>query len=140
MTTPVPGKLPVTRKVKAATGGATIGSAVAGLVVWTLQHYVFRGHMDPVLQAEVYAALPGILAGAATFVSGYLTKHGVRDLPTPTAAQIDWLANYIETHVAPPAPPAAPTPQGHWVADPVQVAPGQAVQVTPVPEVTPPQT
>lgn len=117
MTMPVQNP-PVARKVKAATGGATIGTTAAGLIVWALQYYVFKGHMDPVLQIELYAGLPGVLGGAAAFVAGYMTKHGVRDLPMPTAEQAAWMANYIETHLG-------QSPQGH-----VQFVPGGAIQVT----------
>lgn len=61
---------PVERKVKAASSGA----AVAGLVLWVLQVYVFAGDVpDPVVVA-VGALVPAVVA----WVAGYRAKHTPR--------------------------------------------------------------
>jgi hypothetical protein len=56
---------PVHRKVQASTTAA----AVAGVITWFLGRYILHGHVDPVVQAEIYAACPAVLA----FVAGWLT-------------------------------------------------------------------
>jgi hypothetical protein len=108
---------PVETKVKAATGGASIGGLLAGLVILLLKKYVFNGTIDPVLEGEIYIAAPAVLAGLPAFLAGYRAKHTPRAPSQPTAQQMQWVKDYIATNYA-------PSPQG-----PVQVTPGQTVQV-----------
>lgn len=50
---------------------STVAAAVAGLVIWLLGKYVFKGAVpDPVVLA-VNVLMPGILA----FLAGYVTRH-----------------------------------------------------------------
>jgi hypothetical protein len=76
---------PVELKVKAGTAAA----AVAGLVLWVLGRYVFKGAVPDVVASWVYAIVPA----AVTFAAGYLTRH----TPRPDLAA--------------PAPPAVPDAQ-----------------------------
>ena len=64
--------LPVETKVKASTAA----SALAGLALWALGRYVFKGAVPDVVASWVYAIIPAAL----TFGAGYLAKH------TPRAA------------------------------------------------------
>ena len=52
-------------KVKASAAA----SAVAGIIVWLAGRYILHGHVDPVIQAEIYAAVPAALS----FAAGWLT-------------------------------------------------------------------
>ncbi len=61
-------------KVKASTAGA----AVAGVLVWVLNRYVFHGSMSPGYAAEIDAAVPAVLA----FIAGWLTPSP-RPAPAP---------------------------------------------------------
>jgi hypothetical protein len=69
--------MPVHQKVKAG----TLAAAVSGLVVWALGKYVLHGHVDAVITAEIYAAVPAVL----TFAAGYLTPA-----KKPAPVQIMW--------------------------------------------------
>ena len=60
----------------------TLSAAVAGVALWVLQTYVFKGGMPQGLESLVYLAVPAVLAGAA----GYLAPHTHRpDLAPPPA-------------------------------------------------------
>ncbi len=86
---------PVERKVKAATGGASFGVAVSALATWALVRYVLPKDLDPVVQAEIVAAIPTAVGGILAFVAGYLAKH----TPRPVTPQ-------------PATPPVPPPPPG----------------------------
>jgi len=73
--------------VHAKVRSSSAAAAVAGLAVWLLGRYVLHGRVDPVIQAEIYAAVPAVLSLAA----GYLTPS-----PKPPAA------------AGKPAPPGTP--------------------------------
>jgi hypothetical protein len=90
--------MPVEAKVKASTAAA----AAAGLAVWLLSRYVFHGHVDPVVQAEIYAAAPGILA----FAAGYFARHTAR----PKVVTLPMLPPVTVTPVTVPMRPAPPDP------------------------------
>lgn len=68
---------PVETKVKAATAGA----AVAGLVVWLLEAYVFPGEVPQAVQAVVDVVVPGVVALAA----GWWARH----TPRPGAPPVE---------------------------------------------------
>ncbi len=67
----------IEKKVKAS-GLAALG---AGLIDWALAEYVFKGHhVDAAVTAEVYAAIPAVIATAA----GWLAPHTSRPVvPAP---------------------------------------------------------
>jgi len=67
----------VETKVKAGTAAA----AAAGLVLWVLGRYVFKGAVPDVVASWVYAAIPAAL----TFAAGYYAKHTSRPAPAPAA-------------------------------------------------------
>jgi hypothetical protein len=60
----------VETKVKAGTAAA----AAAGLVLWCLGRYVFKGAVPDVVASWVYAAVPALL----TFAAGYYARHTPR--------------------------------------------------------------
>lgn len=67
---------PIESKVKAS----GLGALAAGVIDWALATWVFKGrHVDAALTAEVYAAVPAVLALAA----GWLAPH----TPRATAAR-----------------------------------------------------
>ena len=69
---------PVESKVQAG----SLSAAVAGVGLWLLQTYVFKGGMPQGVESLVYLAVPAVLAGAA----GYLVPHTHRpDLGPPPA-------------------------------------------------------
>ena len=72
--------MPVHPKVR----GATLAAAVSGVIVWLLGRYFLHGHVDPVITAEIYAAVPAVL----TFLAGYLTppKKAPPAPPAPLSA------------------------------------------------------
>lgn len=55
------------RKVTTSTAAA----AVAGLVIWLLDKYVFTGSVPDPVALAINVLMPGILA----FVVGYFTRH-----------------------------------------------------------------
>ncbi|HEY3684913.1 MAG TPA: hypothetical protein VGL93_17915 [Streptosporangiaceae bacterium] len=61
-----PAKVPE-RKVSAS----TVAAAVAGLVIWLLGRYVFKGTVPDPVVLVVNVLMPGVLA----FVAGYFTRH-----------------------------------------------------------------
>ncbi len=61
-------------KVKASTAA----SAVAGLALWCLGRYVFKGAVPDVVTSWTYAIIPAVLA----FGAGWLARHTPR---TPAA-------------------------------------------------------
>jgi hypothetical protein len=65
-----PASAPVESKVKSA----TVGAAVAGLVLWVLNAYVYSGSTPDAIQALVDVVVPGAVA----FVAGWLTRHTPR--------------------------------------------------------------
>ena len=65
-------------KVKAS----GLAALAAGLIDWALAEYVFKDHhVDAAVTAEVYAAIPAVIATAA----GYLAPHTSRPAPAPPA-------------------------------------------------------
>lgn len=64
---------PVESKVKAATTGA----AIAGVVVWVLESYVFHSTVPAPIQALLDIAIPGVVA----FAAGYVARHTFRNDP-----------------------------------------------------------
>lgn len=64
---------PVESKVKMG----AFGAAVAGVVVWTLETYVFRGAVPLPIQALIDIAVPAV----AAFAFGYAAKHTFRNDP-----------------------------------------------------------
>jgi len=71
---------PVEMKVKTA----TLGGALAAVVLWALDEYVFKAGTVP---GPVELAVDVIIVSLVTFISGYLAKHTSRpDAPsTPQA-------------------------------------------------------
>jgi hypothetical protein len=57
---------------------------VAGLALWALGRYVFKGTVPDVVASWVYAILPSLL----TFGAGYLAKHTARPVTAPAAAPL----------------------------------------------------
>ena len=76
---------PIERKVQASTAAA----AASGLLLWVLGRYVFKGAVPDVIASWVYAAVPGVLA----FAAGWLTKHTPRPDVAPASNQPDPGAN-----------------------------------------------
>jgi hypothetical protein len=85
---------PVHPKVKAGSAAA----AAAGVIVWLLGRYVLHGRVDAALTAEIYAAVPAVLA----FAAGWVTPAR-----KPPAGPLSAAAE----RVAPASPPVTP-PQG----------------------------
>ena len=69
--------LPVETKVKASAAA----SAVAGLVLWALSRYVFKGAVPDVVASWTYAIIPAVL----TFAAGYAAKHTPRAVAAVSA-------------------------------------------------------
>ena len=65
-------------ETKVQAGSAT--AAAAGVVLWVLQTYVFKGNMPQGVESLVYLLVPGVLAG----VAGYLAPH----TPRPVVASV----------------------------------------------------
>lgn len=61
---------PIERKVTASTGA----TAVAGLILWLLSTYVFKGEVP----IEVVAFIMWLVLTVSAFVGGYLAKHTPR--------------------------------------------------------------
>lgn len=78
MTAPAP-RAPIEAKAQAA-GAAGV---VAGVIIWVLQTYVFKGTINAGLVSLIYAATPGVLALAAA----YAAPHTPRPTPQPPATQ-----------------------------------------------------
>lgn len=73
---------PVESKVKAA----TFGAALAGVLVWVLETYLFHASVPMPLQALIDIAIPA----GAVFAAGYTTRHTPRadpDASVPLAGQ-----------------------------------------------------
>lgn len=64
---------PVESKVKAA----SLGAAVAGVILWVLETYVFHGIVPAPLQAIIDIAVPAVTA----FILGYAARHTPRTDP-----------------------------------------------------------
>lgn len=75
-------RAPVEPKVSAGSLGAT----AAGIIVWALQTYVFKGSLNPGAEAYIYAAIPGLVA----FVVAFLAPHQARpgDLPATPPSNV----------------------------------------------------
>ena len=74
MTTPTPRpRAPLEAKAQAA----GLSGAVAGIIIWALSTYVFKGSLNPGVVSLVYAAVPGALA----LLGAYLAPHTPRDVP-----------------------------------------------------------
>ena len=50
---------------------STVAAAVAGLVIWLLGRYVFKGAVPDAVVLAVNVLMPGVLA----FAAGYVTHH-----------------------------------------------------------------
>src|SRR5260370_42586977 len=96
-------RAPVETKTKAATGA----TFVAGLALWVLSKYVFKGNAVPdVLQSWIYAAAPAVI----TFIAAYRAPHTPRpDLPPLSPLQPLWPPVQLPTapavEVIPTLPP-----------------------------------
>ena len=79
-------------RIEAKVQASTIAAAAAGVILWVLQTYVFKGNAVPGgLVSLVDAATPALAAA----IAGYVAPHTPRTPPAPATA-------------APaPAPPAA---------------------------------
>lgn len=66
--------------IEAKAQAAGLGGVIAGVAIWALQTYVFKGSTVPAgLVSLVYAAVPGLLAlGGA-----WLAPHTSRPMPPP---------------------------------------------------------
>lgn len=53
---------------------STVAAAVAGLVIWVLGKYVFKGEVPDAVVLAVNVLMPGALA----FLAGYFTRHTPR--------------------------------------------------------------
>ena len=69
------------RQVETKVRAGTLSAAAAGVALWVLQTYVFKGGMPQGVESLVYLAVPAVLAGAA----GYLAPHTHRPGLTPPA-------------------------------------------------------
>lgn len=79
MTSPtpvVPATGPIETKVIAATGGAGAGTAIAGIIMWILDMYVFTGTtpVPDVFTALIFAIIPA----GTSFLLGWLARHTPR--------------------------------------------------------------
>jgi hypothetical protein len=61
--------------IEAKVTASTIGSALATIVCWILNHYVFDEAMPELIQSSITV----VVVTATTFAVGYLTKHTARD-------------------------------------------------------------
>lgn len=77
-------------RVETKVQAGSISAALAGVVLYLLQQYVFKGSVPAGVVSLVYLAVPGLVA----FAAGYIAPHTYRPLPAPPA---------------PPAPPPAGT-------------------------------
>ena len=69
--------------LEAKTQAAGIAATVAGVIIYLLQTYAFKGSSIPAgLVSLIYAAVPGILA----LVAAYLAPHTSRPAPVPPPA------------------------------------------------------
>lgn len=96
----------VESKVKASTAA----SAVAGLALWALGRYVFKGAVPDVVASWIYVAVPGVLA----FGAGYLARHTPRPAdaaPAPPAARGGYPAGGTPVSELPPPPPSVAVPE-----------------------------
>jgi hypothetical protein len=103
---------PIEAKVKAATGGSTVGVALAGLILWLLDTYVFT--TDPVPD-PIVVAVWALLPIGLTFLGGYLAKHTPRPPAAPDPAEReDLMERLAPGHVkltTPPTTRATGTPK-----------------------------
>lgn len=93
----------VEKKVQASTAA----SAVAGLVLWILGRYVFKGSAVPdVLQSWIYTLAPAVV----TFAAGYMARHTSRSLPVAALRPVasSGTVTVVPAPEAPPAPQAGP--------------------------------
>ena len=76
---------PTEAKVKAATGGSIIGTALAGAIVWFLDAVVFKAGPvpDPVV-VFVWVLVPAGL----TLAGGYLARHTPRPAASATGERL----------------------------------------------------
>lgn len=90
-------ELPMSQLVETKVTASTIGAGAAGVVLWALQAFVFKGHaLNPGLITLVDLAVPAVAAG----LSGYFAPHTPRPAPAMPAP--------APPPVLPPAPPATP--------------------------------
>lgn len=72
-------------KVKAATGGSAAGVALAGLILFVLDTYVFTD--QPIPDAVSFAVVT-LLPIGLTFAGGYLARHTPRPDPAAVAERL----------------------------------------------------
>jgi hypothetical protein len=82
---------PVERKVKAATGGASVATAVSTLAIFLLYKYVFPANMDPLAETEIVAVVPTIVGAAGAFAAGYFARHTPRSDAPPAVPPVPTL-------------------------------------------------
>jgi len=70
------------KQVETKVQAGTLSAAVAGVLLWALQTYVFKDGMPQGVESLVYLAVPALLAGAA----GYLAPHTSRPTPPSSGA------------------------------------------------------
>jgi hypothetical protein len=74
----------VETKVKAGTAAA----AAAGLILWTLGRYVFKGTVPDVVASWVYAAVPAGLTFAAGYYARHTSRPGLAPPPAPPSGGV----------------------------------------------------
>jgi len=71
------------QQVETKVQAGSISAAAAGVILWVLQTYVFKGTMPEGIESLVYLLVPAVLAGAA----GWLAPHTPRITVTPPPPQ-----------------------------------------------------
>ena len=106
-------RAPIEKKVVAATGGSAAGVALAGLVLWLLDTYVFTA--TPVPDAVTFAVVT-LLPVGLTLAAGWAARHTPREDPPPlpgTARRSNVRRVVDRVDVAPPPDlPDRPEPPG----------------------------
>src|SRR5258708_32470784 len=108
-------RAPVEPKVAAGSLGAT----AAGIIVWILQTYVFRGNLNAGAEAYIYAAIPG----AVTFLLAYLAPHQRRPGDAAPAAPSNGTAVPPAAQPRPSSPTAGTPPPAAAATRPAGSAP-----------------
>ena len=79
---PVTTRSPVEPKAQAA----GLAGTAAGIIIWVLSEYAFKGHVPAGLVSLIYAVLPGVLALAAAYAAPHQTRPGDMEIPVPGAS------------------------------------------------------
>ena len=64
--------------IEKKTQAGTLSAAVAGVVLWALQTYVFKSGMPQGLESLVYLAVPAVLAGAASYLAPHTHRPDLK--------------------------------------------------------------